>query len=82
VCVAANKPCILEEYGTTSDHVKIITPWQATALNTSGIAGDMFWQWGDTLSTGQTHNDGHTIYYGSSDYQSLVVNHVDAINGD
>ena len=81
VCAAANKPCILEEYGTTSDHVAIESPWQATSLSTNGVAGDMFWQWGDTLSTGQTHNDGHTIYYGSNDYQSLVVNHVAAIGG-
>lgn len=81
MCVAANKPCILEEYGSTSDHVAVQTPWQATALSTNGIAGDMFWQWGDTLSIGKTHNDGYTIYHGSSDYESLVVKHVAAING-
>ncbi|KAH8602173.1 glycoside hydrolase superfamily [Bisporella sp. PMI_857] len=81
VCVAANKPCILEEYGTTSDHVALQSPWQATALSSPGVAGDMFWQLGDVLSTGQTHNDGNTIYYGSSEWQALVVNHVAAING-
>ena len=43
------------------------------------MAGDAFWQLGDTLSTGQTHDDGNTIYYGSSDWTCLVTNHVAAI---
>lgn len=37
-------------------------------------------QWGDQLSTGQTHNDGFTIYYGSSLATCLVTDHVRAIN--
>jgi mannan endo-1,4-beta-mannosidase len=81
LCVAANKPCILEEYGTPSNHATIESPWQNAALATKGIAGDMFWQYGDTLSTGQTSNDGNTIYFGSSDFTVLVTNHVIAING-
>ncbi|TAQ90956.1 hypothetical protein B7494_g716 [Chlorociboria aeruginascens] len=81
VCATVGKPCILEEYGSSSDHVTVEAPWQATALATSGIAGDMFWQDGDTLSTGQTSNDGNTIYYGSSDWTSLVTDHVAAIDG-
>jgi mannan endo-1,4-beta-mannosidase len=80
-CVAANKPCVLEEYGATSNHVTIEQPWQQTSLATKGMAGDMFWQLGDTLSSGQTSNDGNTIYYGTDEWTQLVVNHVAAING-
>jgi mannan endo-1,4-beta-mannosidase len=80
-CVAAGKPCVLEEYGTASDHVSVESPWQATSLSSKGMAGDMFWQWGDTISTGQTANDGNTIYYGTSEWTSLVIDHVAAING-
>ncbi len=43
------------------------------------MAGDMFWQWGDKLSSGQSANDGNTIYYGTSDGQCLIDNHVRAI---
>lgn len=79
-CVAANKPCVFEEYGVTSDKINVESKWQATALATNGVAGDMFWQWGDNLSSGQTSDDGHTIYYGSSDFNTLVANHVTTVN--
>ena len=36
------------------------------------IAGDMYWQFGDTLSTGNTSDDGYTIYYGTAEYAELV----------
>ena len=78
-CVAAGKPCLFEEYGITSNHVATEQPWQQTSLATNGVAGDMFWQDGDTLSTGQTSDDGNTIYYGSSDWTGLVTNHIAAI---
>nr|AJF11663.1 family 5 mannanase [Evansstolkia leycettana] len=74
-CVNAGKPCLLEEYGSTN-HCSSEAPWQSTALSTNGIAADSFWQYGDTLSTGQSPNDGYTIYYGSSDYTCLVTNHI------
>lgn len=80
-CVAAGKPCVLEECGSTSDHVAVESSWQATSLLSKGMAGDMFWQWGDTISTGQTANDGNTIYYSTSEWTSLVVGHIAAING-
>ncbi|KAE8356267.1 putative mannan endo-1,4-beta-mannosidase A [Aspergillus coremiiformis] len=80
-CVAAGKPCLLEEYGVTSDHCTQERPWQTTALQTPGMAGDLFWQFGDQLSTGQSPNDGHTLYYGTSDYECLVTDHVAAIPG-
>lgn len=75
-CVAAGKPCLFEEYGYTSNHCGVEAPWQEQALEEEGIAADAFWQWGDNFSWGSAHNDGHTIYYGDSDWQCLVVNHV------
>ena len=77
-CVTANKPCSMEEYGYPSDHVAVEGPWQQTMLATDGIAMDQFWQYGDTLSTGQTADDTFTIYYGSDEYTSLVTDHVQA----
>ncbi|KAI0397364.1 glycoside hydrolase superfamily [Xylariaceae sp. FL0594] len=79
-CKAAGKPCLFEEYGTTTNHCALESPWQKTALAAPGIAGDLFWQLGTTLSTGQTANDGNTIYTGTSDWTCLVTNHVAAIN--
>jgi mannan endo-1,4-beta-mannosidase len=78
-CAAAGKPCLLEQYGVTSNHCSVEAPWQRTALDTTGIAGDLYWQYGDTLSTGQSPDDGNTIYYGTSDFTCLVTDHVAAI---
>ncbi|KAF2834165.1 glycoside hydrolase family 5 protein [Patellaria atrata CBS 101060] len=80
-CRAAGKPCMLEEYGSTPEnqHCPVESKWQTTSLNNAGMGADLFWQLGDTLSTGQTHNDGHTKYYGSSDWTCLVTNHIKAI---
>ncbi|ORX99296.1 glycoside hydrolase superfamily [Clohesyomyces aquaticus] len=85
ICKQLNKPCMFEEYGTPdqSQHCAVEKEWQATSLaaKDSGMAADLFWQLGDVVkSTGQqTHNDGYTIYYGSSDWTCLVTNHVKAI---
>ena len=78
-CAAAGKPCLFEEYGVTSDHCSVEAPWQTTALNTKGVSADLYWQYGDTLSTGQTSDDGNTIYYGTDDFTCLVTDHVAAI---
>ncbi|KAK4237347.1 glycoside hydrolase superfamily [Achaetomium macrosporum] len=80
-CKAAGKPCVLEEYGANA-RCDVQKPWQQTSLSlaTQGMAADMFWQWGDQLSTGQTHNDGKTVYYGSALATCLVTDHVKAIN--
>lgn len=43
------------------------------------MAGDTFWQLGDTANGQKTHDDGHTIYYGSSDWTCLVTDHVKRI---
>jgi mannan endo-1,4-beta-mannosidase len=67
-CVAASKPCVLEEYSTPSDQVAVESQWQSTSLSSTGMAGDMFWQWGDTISTARTANDEYTIYYFCRDH--------------
>ncbi|KAI0473749.1 glycoside hydrolase superfamily [Xylariaceae sp. FL0804] len=78
-CAAAGKPCLLEEYGSTSDHCSVESEWQATALATTGMAGDLFWQLGTTISTGETSDDGYTIYTNTSDWTCLVTDHVEDI---
>lgn len=53
--------------------------WQKTslALANAGMAGDMFWQWGDKLTDGSsTHDDGNTIYYNQGNATCLVTNHI------
>jgi mannan endo-1,4-beta-mannosidase len=59
----------MEEYG--SDTHADEASWATEVLNTK-TAGLMFWQYGDTLSTGQTANDGYTMYYGTSEFTTLV----------
>lgn len=78
-CAAAGKPCLVEEYGVTSDKCNIEREWQQTALNTTGIGADTYWQFGETLSTGQSPDDQFTIYTGTDDYNCLVTDHVKAI---
>lgn len=80
-CVAAGKPCLLEEYGGTNN-CTIENPWQEAALNTTGIAGDMFWQYGDTLpsSNTQTSQDGNTVFFNGTNWDCMVTDHIDAIN--
>ncbi|KAK0744906.1 GH5 endo-beta-1,4-mannanase [Apiosordaria backusii] len=75
-CKAAGKPCLLEEYGFESDRCNVQKSWQAASreLAKGGCRGFVL------LSTGQTHNDGFTIYYGSSLATCLVTDHVKAIN--
>ncbi|KAK6395905.1 hypothetical protein LTR65_010014 [Meristemomyces frigidus] len=78
-CTAAGKPCLLEEFGA-SDNCTVESSWQATALSATGTGGDLFWQYGDTLSSGESSQDGNTVYYGSDLYTCLVTNHVTAID--
>ncbi|KAL4749875.1 hypothetical protein BDW72DRAFT_124818 [Aspergillus terricola var. indicus] len=78
-CSAAGKPCLFEEYGVTSNHCAIEKQWQNTALNATGVASDLYWQYGDTLSSGPSPNDGNTFYYGSEEFECLVTDHVEAI---
>jgi len=74
---AVGKPVILEEYGSLTITNEI--PWQQAVLS-SGIAGDMYWQYGDDLSIGETSNDGYAIYYGTPTYTTQVINHASAMN--
>ena len=81
VCKAAGKPCLAEEYGYNDD-CTTESAWQSTALSSysAGTGGDMFWQYGDTVSWGQTPQDGNTVYYGDNSlFDCLVTNHVAAI---
>ncbi|KAK0636977.1 glycoside hydrolase superfamily [Bombardia bombarda] len=80
-CKKAGKPCLFEEYGVETDHCTVEKPWQQTSLGLAaeGMSADLFWQWGDRLSSGQTHNDGNTIYYGSADATCLITDHVKGI---
>ncbi|KAF4470722.1 Glycoside Hydrolase Family protein [Fusarium albosuccineum] len=79
-CAAAGKPCLFEEYGAGQDHCTLQVPWQKTSLAAEGMGGDAFWQWGEqNLSIGASHDDSHAIYYGSSDWECLVRDHVAAI---
>jgi mannan endo-1,4-beta-mannosidase len=68
---AVGKPCIGEEYGSTSQADE--ADWLPYFIDTQ-TAGMMYWQYGDTISTGQTANDGYTIYYGTSLFTTLVSN--------
>jgi mannan endo-1,4-beta-mannosidase len=78
-CTAVGKPCLLEEFGA-SNNCAIESSWQATALAAAGTGGDLFWQYGDTLSHGKTSQDGNTAYYGDELYTCLVTNHINAID--
>jgi mannan endo-1,4-beta-mannosidase len=79
-CVQARKRCVFEEYGVaTRDKCAPVRSWQRTSKATTGMASDMFWQYGDTLSAGKTADDGNTIYKGSDVWKCAVEDHVKEI---
>ncbi|PMD15614.1 glycoside hydrolase family 5 protein [Hyaloscypha hepaticicola] len=80
-CASAGKPCLLEEFGYSDECAAVESGWQSTSLSTTGMAGDMFWQYGDTLPSCncQTSNDGNTVYFNTSDWTCFVTNHIAAI---
>ena len=78
-CIAAKKPCLFEEYGSTANHIPLYPTWQNISLANAGNAGDLFWQLGDTLSSGRTSDDGNTVYYGGSEWDGVVTAHVRAV---
>ncbi|GFG18261.1 mannan endo-1,4-beta-mannosidase F [Aspergillus udagawae] len=80
-CEAAGKPCLFEEYGIKDNHCGDSLQWQKTSLATTGNSADLFWQYGQQLSTGASPNDHYTIYYGSDDWKCAVIDHVSQIYG-
>ena len=80
-CKAAGKPCLFEEYGSKADKVATEAPWQRASVSADGMGADLFWQVGDTLSTGKSPDDGYTVYYGTPEWKGLVDDHVAAIKG-
>jgi mannan endo-1,4-beta-mannosidase len=85
ICQQLNKPCLFEEYGVTkaAEHCPVESGWQKASWGAreTGMGADLFWQLGDTVpSSGQrSHDDGHTVYYGSADWRCLVDEHVKRI---
>ncbi|KAL4764713.1 glycoside hydrolase 5 family protein [Aspergillus foveolatus] len=79
VCESVGKPCLFEENGMKDNHCTDELAWQKTALASPGMAADLFWHFGDNLSSGQTHNDRYTVYYGSDDWKCVVTDQVAAI---
>lgn len=79
-CVNASKPCLLEEYGG-DNNCTIENPWQIAAVDTTGIAGDMFWQYGDVLPSCdcETSQDGNTVYFDQGDWTCMVTDHIEYI---
>ncbi|KAF3925266.1 hypothetical protein ABW20_dc0106098 [Dactylellina cionopaga] len=70
------KPVVLEEYGDISaNHTATRLPWLDTIYYDTEIAGDMYWQYADYLSTGPSPDDGNAVYYGTPDYIPLVIDH-------
>ena len=77
------KPVILEEYGVTDpkERVKTMQKWQNTIV-TEGLAGDLFWQFSETLKDTQPV-DFYGITYdqtAGSDYDEIVLKHVKAVS--
>ncbi|KAF2428699.1 mannan endo-1,4-beta-mannosidase D [Tothia fuscella] len=75
-CAAAKKPCVFEEYGLNGAlKCAKMRPWQKTSISTVGMAGDMYWQAGDALSSGLSSDDGNTIYPNTENYDCIVTEH-------
>lgn len=66
---------MMEEYGST-DNITAEALWGTISLKTDGMAADLFWDAGDTLSWGTSYNDGYTIYPNTSDWTLVVTDHV------
>lgn len=76
-----NKPIVLEEYvslNTQSNESAIDQLWQSTVLN-SNIAYDRFWQFGTKLPSGTNDSDVCALYYGTSIYKILAIDHAQAM---
>lgn len=80
-CAKANKPCLLEEYGG-GNSCPDENPWQKAAVDTKGVAGDMFWQYGDVLPSCncQTSQDGNTVFFNQGNWDCMVTQHLSYIH--
>ncbi|KAL6912561.1 hypothetical protein ACHAP8_010410 [Fusarium lateritium] len=76
------KPIVMEEYGvesTTSNRTAVLKEYQETILSTD-IAYDSFWQFASNLPSGANPYDAYAIFYGSQEYQDVVIDHAKAIS--
>ncbi|EWY94865.1 hypothetical protein FOYG_04018 [Fusarium oxysporum NRRL 32931] len=76
------KPIVLEEYGvesTTSNRTAVLQQWQQTIID-SDIAYDSFWQFGTNLPSGANPYDDYAMFYGTQEYQDVVIDHAQAIS--
>ncbi|KAH9479822.1 putative mannan endo-1,4-beta-mannosidase A [Psilocybe cubensis] len=73
----ANKPVILEEFGVTSNQPTIYQAWYNEVIS-SGLTGDLIWQAGSHLSTGDTPNDGYAVYPDGAVYP-IMQSHATAL---
>ncbi|KAJ3570962.1 hypothetical protein NP233_g4061 [Leucocoprinus birnbaumii] len=74
---SAGKPVILEEFGVTTNQVSTYTAWFNQVVS-SGLTGDLIWQSGSHLSSGNTPNDGYAVYPDGSVYP-LLTSHAAAM---
>lgn len=58
---ARNKPVIMEEFGVPDNQSSTYKAWY-TAVISSSLTGDLIWQAGSHLPSGDTSDDGFTIY--------------------
>ncbi|KAI0043653.1 glycoside hydrolase family 5 protein [Auriscalpium vulgare] len=65
---SVNKPTILEEFGVTSSQSSVYATWWSE-VSSSGLSGDLIWQAGSHLSSGDTPQDGYAIFPDNSVYQ-------------
>ncbi|KAF8993674.1 CEL4a mannanase [Cyathus striatus] len=75
----AGKPVILEEFGVTSDQPTVYTAW-FNEIVSSGLTGDLIWQSGSHLSSGDTPNDGYAVYPDGPVYP-LLASHAATMKG-
>jgi len=76
------KSIVMEECGvesTTSNRTAIMQEYQQTMLS-SDIAYDSFWQFGTDFPSGSNPYDDYTVYYGTQEYQDIVLKHVQAVS--
>jgi len=67
--------------GVTANSTLIEYQWQQTVLQKTEIAYDSFWQFASKLLPGgEDDSDIYGLYYGTPEYQLLVVDHAHAMD--